>query len=95
MFDYAKNHAKPDADVAKIFRDKVYDFVKMDVMNEVPRWTAVGPKNYVLETHFGKKKDGTFSLYTDHTLNPEEVEFVVSVADLDKLPKVYPSRINP
>lgn len=32
MLDYAKNHAKPDADVAKIFRDRVYDFVKMDVL---------------------------------------------------------------
>lgn len=94
MLDYAKNHAKPDADVAKIFRDRVYDFVKLDVLAEIPCWTAVDSHNYVLETHLGKKKDGTFSLYTDHTLNPEEVEFVVSVADLDKLPKIHPSKIN-
>ena len=94
MLDYAKTHAKPDAEVAKIFRDNVYDFVRNDVIGNIPQWTAVSPGNYILETHLGKKKDGTFSLFTDHTLNPEEVEYVVSVDDLDKLPKIHPSRIN-
>ena len=95
MLDFAKHHAKPDADIVGIFLDRVYECTKWELMGKLPKWEAIDQEKYVLEPHLGKKKDGTISLFSDHTLSPNEIECVISVADLDKLPKVYPSRINP
>lgn len=47
MLDYAKNYSKPDADIIGIFKDRIYDCVKCEVMNSLPKWVKceVSPYN--------------------------------------------------
>lgn len=78
--------------------DKELDFIKKhapsllsvaykQIMEELPVWKKVQQGNYVLEPHLGKKTDGTYSLFTDHTLRPDQVEYIIAVSEFEKLKK--------
>lgn len=76
MIDYSRNHVKPDTDVVDIFKDRIFEAARLEVIKGLPHWKKCAE-------HPGKP--GIFSVHVGFI---EMGGYEINMGDVfDSLPK--------
>lgn len=77
MIDYSRNHAKADTDVVDIFKDRIFEVARLEVIKGLPHWEKCAE-------HPGKP--GIFSVHVGFI---EMGGYEINMGDVfDRLPKI-------
>ena len=77
MIDYSRNHAKADTDVVDIFKDRIFEAARLEVIKGLPHWEKCAE-------HPGKP--GIFSVHVGFI---EMGGYEINMGDVfDRLPKI-------
>ena len=46
MLEYARKHSKPDTNVVDIFKDRIFEYARRNIMDSLPKWTKCEASPY-------------------------------------------------